>query len=1496
MKVIEILNKAKENNIAVFVEEGKLFVKVSKQTEPDKALLADIKEYKAEILSFLLNEKIALGDESVNIIQRSNLSNQQIPLSFAQERLWFIDKLQGSTNYHISMVLRIEGNLDIQKLEASFRECMERHEILRTIYYEENDSVFQESISADNWKLNLLIWDEKALEHEINQPFDLSKDYMLRATLLKKQENLFILSMVVHHIAADGWSMPILISELTKIYGSKVQNSEVQLPDLPIQYSDYAIWQKGYLKEEVLEGKLNYWENKLKDLKPLDLPVDFARPSIMTTNGATKTYSLGKDLRDKLLQLTFEEDTTLFMTLLSSFSILLSKFASQKDVCIGIPIANRTEQQTASLIGFFVNSLAIRTNLEVAENFVEYLRQVKETAIEAYANQDVPFEKIIDRIETNRDLSRSPIFQTLFTYDATENSDEIVIEDIQLYQEPIEDFSTKYELIFNATESSNGLLIAIQYCTDLYEETTIDRFVDSFEVILHQIVADKRIELSRIEIISEKEKAFLYQKIHTPTLQQHDAKTFVQLFEELVERVPNNLAVAYEGKELSYAELNKKANQLAHYLIETYNIDKGDIIGVLTNRSEWYLIALLGILKTGACYLPIDVEYPSDRKRHILNDAQVKALLIESEIFSEVIEFGIKSFSLDIMFNTLKTSAENIKPYKANSEDLAYVIYTSGSTGLPKGVKIQHKSLLNLCNWHNSAFEVTGNSRGALFAGIAFDASVWEIFPYLLKGAAIFPINDNNIRYDVQKLHKFIVENRISHIYLPTQICLEFVLGELELTATQILTGGEALKLPKTTTLNICNNYGPTENTVVTTFFHVGPQDSGIIPIGNPISNVSILVLDEHLNLLPRGVFGTLYIGGASLAKGYLNKPELTQERFIENPYNGERMYNTGDLARWNNKGILEFKERSDDQIKIRGFRVELGEIEIVINNYEGVKKCVVLLHEDNQENKQLIAFISGKKSSDFKALKNYLHEKLPNYMIPSLLIEVEDIPINVNGKVDRASLKTIASEYKKINSTYTGPRNKSEKSLVEIWKQVLAIDQIGIEDDFFELGGHSLLATKVISKIKNEFDVSIAVRDIFNYPTISELSYMIENKDKIDQQLNMDIDLVKESEMDVDFGDLSSLPNYKDDPENVLLTGVTGFIGAYILHELLVKTHAKIHCLMRADNLEMAKKRIIDSLTYYSLYQEEFMDRLEPVLGDLGKPMFGIDTELYNALVEKVDYIFHSATFMDHFSSYDKLKQVNVTGNVEMIRFAIKSKIKKVIYVSTLPRYSGNNTIKEDDSRDAESHLYSSGYVGSKWVGEKIMSKAMQAGLDVQIHRVGLVTGDLHTGRMPKEQWFPKALKSCYEIGLYTPEFLVPIIPVDFVSKAIVGLGLNKNQRQGYFHLANRNLVSLKNMFEENNTTGKEIRSVTMQEILIAVLENSDKLYLPIIPFIGYGDPEITNAMEGNHPVLEDNSPTIHANEQTLLILKKELGLEFPDVKKYFKKYLINAINEYKN
>ncbi|WP_106795023.1 non-ribosomal peptide synthetase [Aquimarina sp. Aq78] len=1014
---------------------------------------------------------------SVTPQERTN----RIPLSFSQERLWFVDQLKESIAYHIPVIVGLKGDLDISAVEMSLKTILSRHEVLRTVIKSDEGVAYQEILPPDEWKMDrITISDPSELDKVVtdytSRPFDLSSDYMLRTCLCELGEGKYVLATIFHHISSDGWSDGIFINEFVELYQSQQEKREPSLVNLPIQYVDYALWQRKYIEGQLMDVELSYWENQLTDVSPLVLPTDYSRPQIQSTSGAVLSFELDKELRDVLMNTCKEEGVTLFMLLLTAFKVLLYKYSGQQDICVGTPIANRTQTELENLIGFFVNTLAIRSNLEGNPTFVDLLNVVKSTTLDAYEHQLVPFEKVVDRVVDVRDMSTSPLFQVFFALQNTPEEENSELNGITLSSYTSEHTTSRFDISMTAEDIKSGISLEIEYCTDLFKEETIYRMMVHFEELLKNIVIRPKEHIADVTILTEAEKEQLLVNFNATQTDYNSKRTVVQLFLDQVAKTPEHTAIVFKGEEMTYTELDRHSNQLAHYLLSNYTLGKEDLIGIKLDRSEWLIISILAVLKTGCAYVPIDPNYPQERISYIKEDSN-SGTIIDQDL-------------LDQYQGDKENYDDTLPDIDIQANHLAYVIYTSGSTGKPKGVMVEHKSLINLCLWHQQTYEVTDQSRGALFSGVGFDASVWEIYPYILGGGSLYPIYEDETRYDISWLTNFIEVNEISHIYIPSQICHNLVEEQVYLDQVKILTGGDTLKLTKPTSLKIYNNYGPTENTVVTTFCEVSENQSNAIPIGKPVSNTSVYILGTSEELLPIGVTGELCISGSGLARGYLNQKELTQDKFVKNPFQEGLMYKTGDLARWLPDGNIEFIGRKDDQVKIRGYRIELGEIENVLEEIPDIIQSVVLTKEDTHSNKRLVGYVVSNDTIDKEELQNLLLSKLPEYMVPRLWVALETIPLTNNGKIDKKALPD--PDMSDIVKDYVAPQNEIEESLSVIWQDVLGIKQVGIHDNFFELGGDSIITIQVVSRAKHE-GLVMQPRDLFKYQTISELAEAIQ-------------------------------------------------------------------------------------------------------------------------------------------------------------------------------------------------------------------------------------------------------------------------------------------------------------------------------------------------------------------------------------------------------------------
>ncbi|GAA3649397.1 non-ribosomal peptide synthase/polyketide synthase [Flavivirga jejuensis] len=1035
-----------------------------------------------ELGKYLIN-----ASKSIMPVIKSRSSNEKLPLSFSQERLWFIDQLEGSLNYHMPVSLYLEGALDIVALEGALKMIVSRHEILRTVINEEDGIGYQVVRATENWSLKkVTVEDHELLENQISEfiatPFDLSNDYMLRMCLFQLESESFELVGVLHHIASDGWSNSILVNELKTIYKALKRNQEIVLLPLPIQYADYAIWQRTYIDGIVLEQQLQYWQNQLQGIIPLMLPFDYLRPSLQSKQGANFSFLLDEELSTALNDFAKEEGVTLFMVLLSVFKVLLYRYSGQEDICVGTPIANRTQKETENLIGFFVNTLVLRSDLRGNPSFRMLLEKVKATTLEAYDYQLAPFEKVVDRVIESRDMSMSPLFQVLFVLQNTPEMGEIQLEDVSVYKDEVEINSSNYDLTLLVEEKGSRIVLDITYCSDLFTERTIKRIANHYKKLVSACIARPEVGIANASMLSETEEEDLLiasNNIQTVSSQE----TLVSLFAKQLTKTPNEVAVVFGEQEWTFFELDNISNKIANYLVSEYGITTEDFVGVKLERSNWLIGILLAIQKLGAVYIPIDPEYPKERIAYIEKDSNC-SIVIDTEFLKKY----------DQISNHIHT---NIPKIEVKKHMLSYVIYTSGSTGKPKGVMIEHEGIVNTIVSQITAFHILEKEACLQFANQSFDASISEIFVSLLAGAKLVIIEEA-YKSDKDYFVDFIKKHSISWATIPPAFLEIIAIDDLKGIKT-LVTAGEQAPLAKVKEFSkygiYCNAYGPTETSICATIFE-GEIDTNV-PIGRPIHNTKVYVLSDELELQPQGIIGELCVAGKGLARGYLNQEELTAKAFVENPFvEGERMYRTGDLVRMQFNGNIEFIGRKDDQVKIRGYRIELGEIAHVIAAETYIDSCSVIVKKDKKGNSFLVSYVVATRGIEVLDIKEQLASKLPDYMIPQFWVFLDEMPITSNGKVDKKALPDF-NHNEDITSLYTEARNETEEQLVAIWQELLEREKVGVIDDFFDLGGHSLLATRMVSIIRKEMLKEVTIRDIFTYPTIARLSFYISTQNK---------------------------------------------------------------------------------------------------------------------------------------------------------------------------------------------------------------------------------------------------------------------------------------------------------------------------------------------------------------------------------------------------------------
>ncbi|MCY9369690.1 lichenysin non-ribosomal peptide synthetase LicA [Bacillus haynesii] len=1016
------------------------------------------------------------------------------PVSSAQKRLYVLQQIEGAEkSYNMPAVLQLEGKLDLKRLKSAAQMLIKRHEAFRTTFEIRDGEPVQRIWEAAELTIDVIDADEQEAEKLIKEfirPFDLTKAPLFRMSIIRVTEEEHLLLVDMHHIISDGASVSVLIDEMTRLYAGEA------LEPLRIQYKDFSVWQQHLLTERH-KMQEEYWLKELDgELPVLTLPTDHPRPSVQTFEGSRLRFALKPELVQQLRRLAKETESTLYMVLAASYSAFLSKLSGQSEVIVGSPAAGRPHADLSRIIGMFVNTLAIRTRPEGDKPFSAFLEEVKETTLGAFEHQDYPFEELIEKLNIQRDMSRNPLFDAVFSMQNADLKD-LSMDGVTLKPYDFAHQTAKFDLTLTAAEEDGLLVFEMEYNTALFKRESIERWSGYWVNLLEAVAENPDARLSELSLLNEAEKRRIVQKWNETKLAVPQDKTVHELFEAQVLRTPERGAAVYNGVQWTYKELNARANRLARLLIKK-GVRPEQRIGIMVKPSLEMAAGVLAFLKAGAAYVPIDPGYPAERIGYVLKDSGAEVLLTQTNIAVPE-EFSGETLLLDSILSEEITNDDEVNPQAdTQPNNLAYLIYTSGTTGQPKGVMVEHQSLVNLCCWHNDAFAVTEQDKSAKYAGFGFDASVWEMFPYWIAGAELHII-DESIRMDITRLNQYFEENGITITFLPTQLCEQFM--ELDNQSLRVLlTGGDKLKRIEKRNYTLVNNYGPTENTVVATSTAIDP-DEGMLSIGKPIANTRAYVLGQNNEVQPVGIAGELCIAGRGLARGYLNKPEETAKRFTEDPFvPGERMYRTGDAVKWLEDGRLEYIGRIDQQVKIRGFRIELSEIEVQLARLSEVQEAVVTDIEDAYGNKALCGYVVANEQLDTEIIARKLAQTLPDYMVPAFWVQLDELPVTANGKVDRRALPQPDVEAQ--TAEYKAPRTETEQLLADIWQEVLGIDRIGISDNFFALGGDSIKGIQMASRLQ-QHGWKLEMKDLFQHPTIGELCVYVQTAD--DQTIDQD-------------------------------------------------------------------------------------------------------------------------------------------------------------------------------------------------------------------------------------------------------------------------------------------------------------------------------------------------------------------------------------------------------
>jgi surfactin family lipopeptide synthetase A len=1049
--------------------------------------------------------------------KRMNYSIDQIsekvktaPLSFSQQQMWVIEQIQpGNHAYNLPVGYRLKGKLDVQLLEDSFNEIIKRHDSLRTTFAFINEEARQ--IIHPEFSIKIKIIDMEDLHtgkqlsriasEEVIRPFDLSSLPLVRVTLIRINEFDHVLLLNLHHIISDGWSLGIISNELSILYNSRIEGMLPELPELTAQYSDFVTWQQEKNWKPTYNEQLSFWKEQLKgELPNIELPLDKQRPAVQSLNGSNEFFYLPGALVKKIQSVGFRRGSTFFMTILTALQTFLHKYSGGEDIIIGTPVSNRPRKTDENIVGNYINTVAVRANLGNNPQFSSLLRQTRKSTIDALTNRDLPFEKIVENIKIRRDLSRNPVFQVMLQVLPKYSFN---LSDLQISSFNFDHGYSQFDLSFHMYEEEEGYQCRIEYSTDLFKPDTIRRMADNFVFFLNALAEHPDSTISDVSVLNETERNKVLYEWNNTASDFPDNDTVISLFEKAVLLNGDKPAVQYRDSVLTYRELNHRANLLANYL-QRYDVKSGSLVGVCIERSGDMMVALLGILKTGAAYLPLDPSFPVERLNFIINDAEVPVLISQDHLKDIFPGFKGKVVTIDNEWKEIKNEGDENPGTFISPSDLAYTIYTSGSSGKPKGVLIEHRALINFLTSMQRQPGI--NDKDVLLAvtTISFDISILELFLPLISGALVV-IAGKDEAVDGRLLLDLISKTNTTILQAtPSTWKLMIESGWKKTPGLKMLCGGEAFTRELADKLiergkELWNMYGPTETTI---WSSVSKISAGAEPvfIGRPIANTTMYIVDKNMHPVPVGVPGELLIGGTGLARGYLNRPELNEERFIKNPFDGSvsRLYRTGDLVRHTPDGEIEFIGRTDFQVKLRGYRIELGEIESILMQHPDIKEVVVTAKQNKNGDKQLAAYLIPVDNKELKLneLRTFLKEKLPDYMVPAAFVKMDKFPLTPNAKVDRKALPEPETGGIESGSLHIAPRNDPEKKMTEIWERILGRSNISVNDNFFDIGGHSLLAVQMFAELENVFDVKLPLATLFEHQTVSELVEAL-NSDK---------------------------------------------------------------------------------------------------------------------------------------------------------------------------------------------------------------------------------------------------------------------------------------------------------------------------------------------------------------------------------------------------------------
>jgi len=1394
------------------------------------------------------------------------MQNQTIEgyrLSPQQKHLWFLQK--DSYAYRTQVSVYLEGELKLEVLKEALHRVANQHEILRTTFHQRPGIRTPIQIIADSGKLswkNISLCHlapkereakvKELLEQERHFVFDLEQGPLLHLSLLKLSANRQILLVSMPSLCADSWSLKNLVQEISDTYAACLEGEE--LSNEPVQYIQFSEWQNELLEEEEAQPGRTYWHQQdIGSLPALTLPFEKKSSEQRQFTPDIHALKIEPNVVAKLEANATLNNTTIAEFLLACWQTLLWRLTGQSDIVVSTVFNGRKYEELHETLGLLAKWLPVHCPFQENFQFTEILSQIGKTFHNHYKWQEYFLWETSE--ESIGDTEKFPIS---FEFEEWPNKSDAGGVSFSLYQRYVCFELFKVKLTCLQTEEST--IAEFHYDASLFSGEDIERLAEQFLTLVESAAHNPEATVSELEILSKRDRHQLLLEFNNTQTHYPQNKCIHQLFEEQVERTPDQVAVVFENQQLTYAELNACANQLAHYL-QQLGIEPEVLVGLYAERSLEIVIGLLGILKAGGAYLPLDPALPVEGLAFRLQDAQSPVLLTQQSLAKTLPQLPVQIVSLDADWQNIAQSSDANLPSITVSNNLAYTLFTSGSTGTPKGVAVEHGQLLNYIYGITDRLDLPIGSSFATVSTFAADLGNTSIFSALCMGGCLHVVSQERAS-DPEALADYFRRYPIDCLKIvPSHLAILLASSQSRyiLPYRRLILGGEAASWELIETIQqrspgcqIFNHYGPTETTVGVLADRI--EDNSVsdrtqtVPLGRPLANTQVYVLDQQLHPVPIGVPGELYIGGGGLARGYLNRPELTSERFIPNPFVSEtRLYKTGDVARYLPDGKLEFLGRTDYQIKVRGFRIEVGEIETLLGQHPGVRHGAVVVWGEQEEDKRLVAYVvpHPKQVPSVSDLRHFLSEKLPEFMIPSAFVKLKSLPLTPNGKVDRRALPAPEQSRIALEEDYVAPRTPLEEQLTKIWAKVLGIERVGIHNNFFELGGHSLLLTQLLVQIRDTIRVDLSLQSLFASPTVASVAEKIEAEQKTEPTITSNQDAFAQLHAEAVLDDAicpNAVPFHPLVSENaIFLTGATGFLGAFLLYELLQQTAADIYCLVRSSDLESSKQKLQKSLASYCIWDESFRSRIIPLLGDLSQPLLGLSEEQFQWLAKTVDTVYHNGAWVHHTSPYTTLKAANVLGTQEVLRLATQVKRKPVHFVSTtsvfsLTGHSGARTVREDESLD-NGEVPSNGYAQSKWVAEKLVTLARDRGLPVCIYRPGRISGHSETGVFNVNDFLYKLILGCIQLGS-APEgnATLDIAPVDYVSRAIVCLSRQKEYLGKAFHLVNSHPLHSNKLIEQLRSLGYSIQQVPYDqwrtELLNIARHSPEHTLYPLVPF----------------------------------------------------------------